>query len=131
MAGGWLCDDWFYFRWFGSGLPGVDRFLFRFLCRLPRPADMLFLRLLLNIFSLFHTLRLHLPLHVSDNAHGWLILEIWHYLSLFAELSPPVVSSYSSYQVTTSPCTSSCNFSRNSRISSNSGIFPYIIFLIA
>lgn len=29
------------------------------------------------------------------------------------------------------PCTSSCNFSRNSRISSNSGIFPYIIFLIA
>ena len=124
---GWLCDGWVCFRWFGSGVPGVDRFL----CRLPRPADMLFLRLLLNIFSLLHTLRLHLPLDVSDNTHGWLISEIWHYLSLFAELSPPVVSSSSSYQVTTSPCTSSCNFSRNSRISSNSGIFPYIIFLIA
>ena len=94
---GWLCDGWVCFRWFGSGVPGVDRFL----CQLPRPADMLFLRLLLNIFSLLHTLRLHLPLHVSDNTHGWLISEIWHYLSLFAELSPPVVSSSSSYQVTT------------------------------
>ena len=98
---GWLCDGWFCFRWFGSGLFGVDRFLCRFLCQLPRPTDMLFLRLLLNIFSLLHTLRLHLPLHVSDNTHGWLISEIWHYLSLFAELSPPVVSSSSSYQVTT------------------------------
>ena len=98
---GWLCDGWFCFRWFGSGLFGVDRFLCRFLCQLPRPTDMLFLRLLLNIFSLLHTLRLRLPLHVSDNTHGWLILEIWHYLSLFAELSPPVVSSSSSYQVTT------------------------------
>ena len=39
----------------------------------------------LNIFSLFHTLRLRLPLHVSDSAHGWLILEIWHCLSLSAE----------------------------------------------
>ena len=85
---GWLCDDWFYFRWFGSGLPGVDRFLCRFLCRLPRPADMLFLRLLLNIFSLFHTLRLRLPLHVSDSAHGWLISEIWHYLSPFYYIEP-------------------------------------------
>ena len=63
---------------------GVDRFL----CRLPRPADMLFLRLLLNIFSLFHTLRLRLPLHVSDSAHGWLISEIWHYLSLFYYIEP-------------------------------------------
>ena len=98
---GWLCDGGCCFRWFGSGLFGVDRFLCRFLCQLPRPTDMLFLRLLLNIFSLLHTLRLRLPLHVSDNTHGWLILEIWHYLSLFAELSPPVVSSSSSYQVTT------------------------------
>ena len=63
---------------------GVDRFL----CRLPRPADMLFLRLLLNIFSLFHTLRLRLPLHVSDSAHGWLISEIWHYLSPFYYIEP-------------------------------------------
>ena len=81
---GWLCDGWVCFRWFGSGVPGVDRFL----CQLPRPADMLFLRLLLNIFSSLHTLRLRLLLHVSDSAHGWLISEIWHYLSPFYYIEP-------------------------------------------
>ena len=29
-----------------------------------------------------------LPLHVSDSAHGWLISEIWHYLSPFYYIEP-------------------------------------------
>ena len=32
--------------------------------------------------------RLHLPLHVSDSTHGWLISEIWHYLSPFYYIEP-------------------------------------------
>ena len=50
-----------------------------------------FLQLFLNIVPLLRTFFEHLPLHVSDSAHGWLILEIWHYLSLFAENSPCIL----------------------------------------
>ena len=111
-----LCHDSLCFSviWIRTGVRrwrcGVDRFL----CRLPRPADMLFLRLLLNIFSLFHTLRLRLPLHVSDNAHGWLISEIWHCLSLFLLYRTPQDSSRLFAWIFSYVCKKECRKNRHS-----------------